>query len=87
MAITYDPAKRECTLRERELDFEQADTVFAGLTIDIPDLRRDCELRINSIGYLDAARRRPPHHFNEEGQCKRTSALRQGSCRRLRPKN
>jgi uncharacterized protein len=53
MWITYDPAKREKTLRERGLDFERAADVFAGLTIDIPDLRRDYgEHRINSVGHL-----------------------------------
>jgi uncharacterized protein len=41
MAITYDPAKRDWTLRERGLDFNDAAKVFAGLTIDIPDLRHD----------------------------------------------
>lgn len=29
--ITYDPAKREATLRARGLDFEEAAQVFAGL--------------------------------------------------------
>ena len=54
MAITYDPAKRERTLRERGLDFDRASEVFAELTIDIPDLRRDYgEPRINSVGHLD----------------------------------
>jgi uncharacterized DUF497 family protein len=53
MAVTYDPTKREWTLRERGLDFESAAEVFAGLTIDIPDLRRDYgEPRINSVGHL-----------------------------------
>ena len=53
MDISYDPAKREWTLRERGLDFENAAEVFAGLTIDIPDLRRDYgEPRMNSIGHL-----------------------------------
>jgi uncharacterized protein len=53
MAITYDPAKRKWTLRERGLDFEDAATVFAGWTLDIPDLRRDYgERRINTVGYL-----------------------------------
>jgi uncharacterized DUF497 family protein len=53
MVITYDPAKRESTLRERGLDFERATEVFDGPTIDIPDLRREYgELRINSIGYM-----------------------------------
>jgi uncharacterized DUF497 family protein len=54
MTISYDPAKREWTLRERGLDFEQAAEVFAGPTIDIRDLRRDYgERRINSVGYLN----------------------------------
>ncbi len=54
MRITYDPAKREWTLRERQLDFEHTSRVFAGLTIDIPDLRRDYgEPRINTVGHLD----------------------------------
>jgi uncharacterized DUF497 family protein len=40
-------------LRERGLDFGEAVAVFAGTTIDIPDLRRDYgEPRINSVGYL-----------------------------------
>ena len=53
MAVTYDPAKRERTLRERGLDFELAVEVFADLTIDIPDLRRDYgEPRINTVGHL-----------------------------------
>ena len=54
MAITYDPAKRDATLRERGLDFKHAAKVFAGWTIDIPDLRREYgENRINTVGYLD----------------------------------
>jgi uncharacterized protein len=53
MAITYDPAKRAWTIRERGLDFEDAASFFAGWTIDIPDLRRDYgEPRINTVGYL-----------------------------------
>jgi uncharacterized protein len=52
--ITYDLAKRERTLRQRGLDFERSKEVFAGLTIDIPDLRRDYgEPRTNSVGHLD----------------------------------
>ena len=51
--ITFDPAKRDRTLRERGLDFSHAEEVFAGETIDIPDLRHDYgEPRINSVGYL-----------------------------------
>ena len=56
MAITYDPAKRDWTLRERNLDFADARKGFAGLTIDIPDLRRDYgEPRINTVGILKDA--------------------------------
>ena len=40
MEITYDPAKREWTLRERGLDFEAAEQVFAGPTFDQEDNRR-----------------------------------------------
>lgn len=53
MAITYDPAKREWTLRERGLDFEDADAVFAGPTFDQEDGRRDYgETRVITIGLL-----------------------------------
>ena len=53
MAITYDPAKREWTLRERKLDFADAAEVFNGWTLDIPDRRQNYgEARINTVGYL-----------------------------------
>jgi uncharacterized protein len=53
MAITYDPAKRDWTLLKRRLDFDDAETVFSGTTIDISDLRRDYgEPRINTVGHL-----------------------------------
>jgi uncharacterized DUF497 family protein len=42
MAISYDPAKRDETLTERCLDFADAETVFSGLTLTLPDLRHDC---------------------------------------------
>jgi uncharacterized protein len=54
VVITYDPAKRDRMIRERGLDFEDAAKVFAGLTIDKPDLRRDSgERRINTVGHID----------------------------------
>ena len=53
MAITYDPAKRDWTLRERGLDFEDADEVFASRISERPDDRRDYgEIRIVTIGFL-----------------------------------
>jgi uncharacterized DUF497 family protein len=53
MRITFDPKKREWTLRNREVDFKDAAAVFAGPTIDVPDLRQDYgELRILTAGLL-----------------------------------
>jgi uncharacterized protein len=53
MRITFDPNKRDWTLRHREVDFRDAATVFAGPTIDVPDLRQDYgELRIVTAGHL-----------------------------------
>jgi uncharacterized protein len=53
MKITFDPGKRERTLQDRGLDFVEAERVFSGETIDIPDLRRNYgEPRINSVGHL-----------------------------------
>lgn len=41
MRITFDTAKREKTLAERGLDFADAALVFAGVTLEIEDLRKD----------------------------------------------
>ena len=41
MRITFDPAKRAKTLTERELDFADAALVFAGVTVEIEDTRKD----------------------------------------------
>jgi len=51
--ITYDPAKRERTLRERGLDFAYAAEVFDGEFATDPDERHDYrEPRFISAGYL-----------------------------------
>ncbi|MCD1644944.1 BrnT family toxin [Aurantimonas coralicida] len=51
MRITFDPAKRERTLEE--LDFADADQVFAGTTFDRVDNRQDYgEERITTIGRM-----------------------------------
>lgn len=53
MRITYDPAKRERTLKERRLDFEDAPEVFAGDTLEVPDERQDYgETRWQTMGRL-----------------------------------
>ena len=53
MKITFDPAKRASTLRDRSLDFADAAEVFAGKALNIPDERRDYgEPRIFTVGSL-----------------------------------
>ena len=54
MRISYDPAKRQKTLDERGLDFEDAPLVFDGLTLEIEDTRQDYgETRMICFGYLE----------------------------------
>lgn len=53
MGITYDPSKRARTLATRGLDFEDAASVFAGVTVEIEDDRKDYgETRIICYGHL-----------------------------------
>lgn len=53
MRVVFDPAKRDKTLRERGLDFEDAAMVFAGTTVEIEDTRRNYgESRIICYGLL-----------------------------------
>jgi uncharacterized protein len=54
MKITFDPAKRAHTLKERDLDFEDCVEVFAGPTMNITDNRRDYgEPRTITVGLLN----------------------------------
>ena len=41
MRVTYDPEKRERTLKERGLDFEDAKFVFSGATLEVEDTRKE----------------------------------------------
>lgn len=53
MKITYDPAKRDRTLQDRGLDFEDAPAIFAGATVEIVDTRKEYgEQRIICFGKL-----------------------------------
>lgn len=53
MRISYDPAKRDKTLADRGLDFEDSVAVFRGLTIEVEDTRRNYgERRIVCFGLL-----------------------------------
>ena len=54
MRLTYDPAKRERTLTERGLDFEDALVVFEGTTVEVEDRRKDYgEPRVICYGHLE----------------------------------
>ena len=53
MEISYDRVKRDWTLAERGLDFNDTPAVFAGLTMTALDDRHDYgELRWLTYGYL-----------------------------------
>jgi len=53
MIISFDPAKRLRTLRERGLDFADAAEIFDGRTLQLEDRRRDYgEPRCVSVGRL-----------------------------------
>jgi uncharacterized DUF497 family protein len=53
MRISYDPGKRDRTLSDRGLDFNDAAEVFDGLTAEVEDVRKDYgEPRIICFGFL-----------------------------------
>lgn len=53
MRITFDPAKRDITLRERGLDFVDAGSVLATSVFEQEDARLDYrEVRIQTVGWL-----------------------------------
>lgn len=53
MQITFDAAKRKKTLAERGLDFTDAAVVFAGVTLEIEDTRKNYdEKRVICYGLL-----------------------------------
>ena len=53
MRVTFDPVKREKTLADRGLDFEDAELVFEGVTVEVEDKRKDYgEVRIICYGTL-----------------------------------
>ena len=53
MRITFDPVKRAKTLTERGLDFADAALIFAGVTVEIEDTRKNYgEGRVICYGLL-----------------------------------
>ncbi len=54
MAITFEQAKHAKTLAKRGLDFADAESVFAGVTLEVEDTRKNYgEVRIICYGLLD----------------------------------
>jgi uncharacterized DUF497 family protein len=76
--ITFDPAKREATLRERGIDFLDVALVLQGVTYTKEDARFDygerrfqtvgLPARTNGHGRVDAAGRCHACHLDEEVQ-------------------
>lgn len=53
MRLTFDPVKRDWTLADRGLDFADAASIFAGVTVEFEDLCKDYgERRIICFGLL-----------------------------------
>ena len=53
MRVSCDPSKRDKTLADRGLDFNDALAVFDGLTVEVEDTRKDYgEKRIICYGLL-----------------------------------
>ena len=53
MRISFDPTKRAKTLEERGLDFQDAQEVFKGVTVEVDDERKDYgERRVLCFGLL-----------------------------------
>ena len=54
MRITFDPTKRDKALSERGLDFDDAELIFAGVTLEVEDTRKDYdETRVMCYGLLE----------------------------------
>jgi uncharacterized DUF497 family protein len=54
MRITFDAVKRTKTLAERGLDFADAALVFAGVTLEVEDTRKNYrETRVICYGLLE----------------------------------
>ena len=53
MRISFDPTKRVKTFEERGLDFQDAQEVFKGVTVEVDDERKDYgERRVICFGLL-----------------------------------
>lgn len=83
MRITYDNVKRERALIERGLDFERALEVFAGLTLEAEDTRREYgELRVLCVGHLE--RRMVMIAYTTRGAARHIISMRKCNAREIR---
>jgi len=54
MRITFDQTKRDKALSERGLDFDDAALIFAGVTLEVEDTRKNYgEMRVICYGLLE----------------------------------
>lgn len=80
VAITYDPAKRAKTFKDRGLDFDDAATVFEGLTLEFEDTRRNYgETRMICYGLL--AGRLVVIGYTQRGDDKHIFSMRKANAR------
>lgn len=78
MRLSYDQTKRQKTLDERGLDFEDAAAVFAGLTFEVEDRRQDYgETRIFCFGHL--ARRMVVIGYTPRGSVRHIFSMRKAN--------
>lgn len=81
--ISYDPAKRQRVQLTRGLDFERAIEVFAGVTLETEDTRRNYgERRILCVGYLDG--RMVMVAYTVRGSTRRIISMRKCNAREIR---
>jgi uncharacterized protein len=80
MKIVYDPVKRETTLRERGLDFEDAPKVFSGPEYTFEDDRQVYgETRQVTVGFLGD--RMVIVIWTERGRSRRIISMRKANAR------
>jgi len=78
VSITFDPGKRAKTLAERGLDFSDATVVFAGVTVEVEDRRKDYgEPRIICYGWL--AGRLVVVGYTPRGTCRHIFSMRKAN--------
>jgi uncharacterized DUF497 family protein len=76
--ISFDPAKRNATLRDRGLDFSDATEVFAGKKFEFPDERSDYgEARMITFGVLRG--RMVVVVWTERGEARRIISMRKAN--------